>query len=190
MESILKALNKTSQMMQKLAQAGLTEELKNNIINSPENKMAETMITSISGNIKNKLLTQIHTDKTAIVRKMYGADACFKDLFRSLCGHTKQKNLNSIPALVEKLKENNLLFSSRKLGVDYIKAGVKSGIHEKGFSYLFAYLNKYGNVFAANVYFVSGDLVIFVFQLSDTYKWRASRAHRIVVPATKLKSKS
>ena len=38
MEGIRKALNKTSQFMQKLAQAGLTEELMNNIINSPEMK--------------------------------------------------------------------------------------------------------------------------------------------------------
>jgi len=47
MENIRKALNKTSQVMQKFAQAGLTEELINQIINSPGNQMAQMMMAPV-----------------------------------------------------------------------------------------------------------------------------------------------
>jgi hypothetical protein len=112
MENIRKALNKTSQLMQKLAQAGLTEELINIIINSPDNQMAETMILSISGKVKNKFLKQIHQDATGIVHKMYGPNACFEELFGSLCGHSKGKD--TISSLMEKLKKTIFYFLQKK----------------------------------------------------------------------------
>jgi len=188
MEGIRKALNKTSQFMQKLAQAGLTEELMNNIINSPDNEMAETMVSSLSGRSqpKNKFLTQIHIDKTAIVHKMYGPDACFEEIFGSLCGHIKKEETNGIPALIEKLKENNLLFSSKETGVNYIKSGVKSGIHNKGFTYFFAYLDEDVNIFVSRVEVGSGGSVyVCVGGLSDDCEWSAGRELRVVVPTTK-----
>jgi hypothetical protein len=145
--------------------------------------MAETMILSISGKVKNKFLKQIHQDATGIVHKMYGPNACFEELFGSLCGHSKGKD--TISSLMEKLKKNNLLFSSKETGVDYIKSGAKSGIHKEGFNYLFAYLDEDGNVFIADVDFDSGGLWVHVHYLSVDDRWLACYAYRIVVPATK-----
>ena len=135
--------------------------------------------------VKNKFLTKIHQDKTGIVRKMHDADACFEDLFGSLCNHIKQEDINGIPTLIEKLKENNLLFPSKERGVDYIKSGLENGIHKNGFTYSFAYLDVNGNVFVVFVFFHSGELEVDVYPLSNVFRWFAMDAHRIVVPATK-----
>jgi hypothetical protein len=136
--------------------------------------------------IKNKLLTEIHSDETATVRKMDGTDACFEVLFGSLCGHTKQRGIDASPTLIKKLKENNLLFPSKEVGVNYLEAGLISGIHKKGFTYFFAYLDEDGNVLVAHVYLES-DCVAHVREngFSPDYGWSASDAHRIVVPARK-----
>jgi hypothetical protein len=203
MENIRKALNKTSQVMQKPAQAGLTEKLIDNIINSPDNQMAETIVSSIFDETKNKFLKKIHNDSTGIVRKMDGPDACFEELFGSLCGHSKFEKLfgslwfgslcghskgeDTISVLIEKLKENNLLFPSKETGVDYIKAGVKSGIHKKGFTYFFVYLDEDGNLFLAGVGVNSyGFVRMDVFDLTSGFEWSAGRGHRFVVSATKI----
>ncbi len=136
---------------------------------------------------KNKLLIEVHRDETGIVRKMYVSNACFEELFGSLCGHTKQKNIDGIPALIERLKENNLLFSSKKVGVDYIKSGVESGIHKKGFSYFFVYVDENGYIFVALVIvFFDGYVFVNVDRLSSSPRWDASCVHRFVVPATKI----
>ena len=178
---------------------GLNDQLNQNLCGSEAREWLEAYKTFMkkqptwtsSDESKNKFLKQIHQDETGIVRKMkmYGPDACLEELFGSLCDHVKQEGVNGILTLIEELKENNLLFSSKKVGVDYIKSGVKSGIHKKGFNYFFAYLDEDGNVFVALVNVDSngfvdvdegGDLS------NDYYKARASYEPRIVVPAKNL----
>ena len=139
------------------------------------------------GKSKNKFLKKIYQDETGIVHKIHGADACFEELFGSLCGHTKQEGVNGIPTLIEKLREKNLLFSSKEIGVDYITSGVQSGIHKKGFTYLFAFLDEDGNIFFETMGISSGGLCVMSgSHLSYGYVWYASHAHRVVVPAKTL----
>ncbi|MFT5281075.1 MAG: hypothetical protein ACI9AR_000531 [Flavobacteriaceae bacterium] len=134
---------------------------------------------------KNEFLVEIHSGEIAIVHEMDGPDACFEELFGSLCGHSKGKG--TISVLIEKLKENNLLFPSPAPGVDYIKAGVKSGIHKKGYVYFFVYLDEDGIISVARVsVFYNGFVRVDVFDLSYNYKWFASGTLRFVVPATKI----
>ena len=86
----------------------------------------------------NPYLKLNHRDDEATAYEMYGPNACFEELFGSLCGHIKQDDVNGIPVLVKKLKEHNLVFSSKKAGVDCITSGVESGVYKKGFIYFFA----------------------------------------------------
>jgi|GEM_PF-2891537 len=173
---------------------GLNDQLNQNLCGSEAREWLEAYKTFMkkqptwtsSHEPKNKFLKQIHQDATGTVHKMYGPDAFFEEIFGSLCDHTKQKKTNGIPALMEKLKENNLLFSSKETGVDYIKSGVKSGICKKGFSYFFAYLDEDGNIFVSRVSVYSDDFFfVYVFDLSIGYVWFAGYERRIVVPATK-----
>lgn len=116
-------------------------------------------------------LPQPATEKTDVdVYEMYNKDADFRTLFGSLGSDLKSLVFESQEQIEKFCQENKQWLRTGGYGTFFLFTEEVDG--EEKF-------------FVAGVHFDSGGLKVCVHHLSDGSVWRASSAHRFVVPATK-----
>ncbi len=130
---------------------------------------------------KNIFLRKIYIDQSIIGYEMKNEEIHFENLFGSLCNHISGNN--TVGVLKNELKENNLLFKSKKTGVRYVKVAIKKGFLSKKFNYFFVYTNKKGNIYVAGMFFIYGKINLCAYELSHVTNY--GKLCRVIIPITK-----